>query len=84
MAREVAGIVRVMQILADEELAEGGRAIAAPITRDGAMVGAVARAGPAYRLSLERLHTVAPRVIEAAAPLASIWPAHVNAKGFTS
>ena len=70
--------------LADEELAEGGRAIAAPITREGAMVGAVALSGPAYRLSLERLHTLAPRVIEAVARLASIWPAHVNAKDFTS
>jgi DNA-binding IclR family transcriptional regulator len=70
--------------LADEELAEGGRAIAAPIKREGAMVGAVALSGPAYRLSLERLHTLAPRVIEVAARLASIWPAHVNAKDFTS
>jgi len=70
--------------LADEELAEGGRAIAAPITRDGAMVGAVALSGPAYRLSPERLHALAPRIIEAGARLASIWPPHVNAKDFTS
>lgn len=70
--------------LADEELAEGGRAIAAPITRDGAMVGAVALSGPAYRLSLERLHSLAPRVIESATRLASIWPPHVNAKDFTA
>jgi IclR family acetate operon transcriptional repressor len=70
--------------LADEELAEGGRAIAAPITREGTMVGAVALSGPAYRLSLDRLHALAPRVIGAAARLASIWPAHVNAKDFTA
>ncbi|HUM15732.1 MAG TPA: IclR family transcriptional regulator [Candidatus Nitrosotalea sp.] len=70
--------------LADEELAEGGRAIAAPITREGTMVGAVALSGPAYRLSLDRLHALAPRVIEAAARLASIWPPHVNAKDFTA
>lgn len=70
--------------LADEELAEGGRAIAAPITREGAMVGAVALSGPAYRLPLDRLHALAPRVIEAAARLASIWPPHVNAKDFTA
>jgi IclR family acetate operon transcriptional repressor len=70
--------------LADEELAEGGRAIAAPITREGAIVGAVALSGPAYRLSIERLRSLAPRVIDAAARLASIWPAHVNAKDFTS
>src|SRR5262245_50828621 len=49
--------------LADEELAEGGRAIAAPIARDGAMVGAIALSGPAYRLSLERLHALAPRLV---------------------
>ena len=70
--------------LADEELAEGGRAIAAPIKREGAVVGAVALSGPAYRLSLDRLHALAPRVIEAGERLASIWPPHVNAKDFTS
>ncbi|MGH7396840.1 MAG: IclR family transcriptional regulator [Candidatus Rokuibacteriota bacterium] len=70
--------------LADEELAEGGRAVAAPITREGAMVGAVALSGPAYRLSLDRLHALAPRVIQAGGRLASIWPPHVNAKDFTS
>ncbi len=70
--------------LADEELAEGGRAIAAPIKREGAMVGAVALSGPAYRLSLRRLHALAPRLIEAGERLASIWPPHVNAKDFTS
>jgi IclR family acetate operon transcriptional repressor len=70
--------------LADEELAEGGRAIAAPIKREGVMVGAVALSGPAYRLSLDRLHALAPQVIGAAERLASIWPPHVNAKDFTS
>jgi len=66
----------------DEELAEGGRALAAPIRRDGAVVGAVAISGPAYRLSLERLHALAPRTIQAAERLASIWPAHASAKEF--
>jgi IclR family acetate operon transcriptional repressor len=70
--------------LADEELAEGGRAIAAPITREGSMVGAVALSGPAYRLSLERLHALAPRLVEVGERLASIWPPHVNAKDFTA
>jgi DNA-binding IclR family transcriptional regulator len=70
--------------IADEELAEGGRAIAAPIRRAGAVVGAVALSGPAYRLSLERLHALAPRVGQAAGRLASIWPAHVNAKEFVT
>ena len=48
------------------------------------MVGAVALSGPAYRLSLERLHALAPRLVEVGARLASIWPPHVNAKDFTS
>lgn len=66
----------------DEELAEGGRALAAPIRRDGLVVGAVALSGPAYRLTLERLHALAPRAIAAAERLASIWPAHASAKEF--
>ncbi len=70
--------------LADEELAEGGRAIAAPIRGEGAMVGAVALSGPAYRLSLDRLHALAPRLMEVGERLASIWPPHVNAKNFTA
>jgi DNA-binding IclR family transcriptional regulator len=65
--------------IADEELAEGGRAIAAPIVREGAVVGAVA---PPPIGSIERLHALAPRVREAAERLASIWPPHVNAKDF--
>ncbi len=68
--------------VADEELAEGGRAVAAPIKRDGAVVGAVALSGPGYRLSLERLRGLVPRLTEAAERLASIWPAHVSAKDF--
>ena len=70
--------------IADEELAEGGRAVAAPIKRDGAVVGAVALSGPGYRLSLERLRGLAPRLTEAAERLASIWPAHVSAKDFAA
>jgi IclR family acetate operon transcriptional repressor len=66
----------------DEELAEGGRALAAPIRRDGLVVGAVAVSGPAYRLPLDRLHALAPRTIAAADRLASIWPAHASAKEF--
>lgn len=66
----------------DEELAEGGRAIAAPIRRSGHVLGAVAVSGPSYRLSLERLHALAPRTMEAADRLASIWPASAGAKEF--
>jgi IclR family acetate operon transcriptional repressor len=84
LRRELERIRAAGYALADEELAEGGRAIAAPITREGAMVGAVALSGPAYRLSLERLRALADRVTGAAARLASIWPPHVSAKDFTS
>ena len=45
------------------------------------MVGAVALSGPAYRLSLERLHALAPRVRAAAERLASIWPAARQREG---
>lgn len=68
--------------IADEELAEGGRAVAAPVCKAGEVAGAVALSGPSYRLSLERLHALAPRVMAVAGRLASIWPSHVNAKGF--
>lgn len=84
LQEELGRVRAVGYALADEELAEGGRAIAAPITREGSMVGAVALSGPAYRLSLERLHALAPRLVEVGAQLASIWPPHVNAKDFTS
>lgn len=84
LRRELERVRAAGYALADEELAEGGRAIAAPITREGAMVGAVALSGPAYRLSLERLRALAGRVTGAAARLASIWPPHVSAKDFTS
>lgn len=82
MREELARIREAGYALADEELAEGGRAIAAPIRRDGAIVGAVAISGPGYRLTLDRLHGLAPRVRDAAERLASIWPPHVNAKDF--
>ena len=84
LRKELARIRAAGYAIADEELAEGGRAVAAPITREGAMVGAVALSGPAYRLALDRLHALAPRLIEAGARLASIWPPHVNAKDFTA
>jgi IclR family transcriptional regulator, acetate operon repressor len=84
LRKELERIRAVGYALADEELAEGGRAIAAPIRREGAVVGAVALSGPAYRLSLDRLHELAPRLIEAGERLASIWPPHVNAKDFTA
>ncbi len=84
LRRELERVRAAGYALADEELAEGGRAIAAPITREGAMVGAVALSGPAYRLSLERLRGLADRVTGAATRLASIWPPHVSAKDFTA
>lgn len=58
----------------DEELVEGGRAAAAPILVGGRVVGAVAVSGPTFRLSLARLHRLAPRLRRAAAALAAVWP----------
>src|ERR1700737_1758750 len=46
---ELARIRHAGYALADEELAEGGRAIAAPIARDGAMVGGARPSGPPTR-----------------------------------
>lgn len=68
--------------IVDEELVEGGRAVAAPITSGGRVVGAVAVSGPVFRLPLARLHRMAERVKQAAADLAAIWPLGVTAHDF--
>jgi DNA-binding IclR family transcriptional regulator len=66
----------------DEELAEGGRAIAAAIVHGGRVVGAVAVSGPSFRLPLPRLRRLAPRVQQAGRDLASLWPHAVTARDF--
>lgn len=68
--------------IVDEELVEGGRAAAAPILVAGRPVGAVAVSGPTFRLSVARLHRVAPRLKRAAAELAAVWPARATARDF--
>jgi IclR family acetate operon transcriptional repressor len=68
--------------IVDEELVEGGRAVAAPITVGGQVVGSVALSGPTFRLSVAKLHRMAPRVRRAAAELESIWPLGVSARDF--
>lgn len=68
--------------ITDGELAEEGRAIAAPIVRDGRVVGAVAVSGPSFRLSLSRLQRLAPRVQQAARELQALWPYEVTARDF--
>ncbi len=82
LRRHLREVKRRGYAIADEELAEGGRAVACPIRRGDEVVGAVALSGPAYRLPVERLHALAPRVARAADRLASIWPSHLTAKGF--
>jgi DNA-binding IclR family transcriptional regulator len=82
LRRELAQVRARGYAIADEELAEGGRAIAAPVRCAEAVVGAVALSGPAYRLPLERLHALAPRVAEAARRVAAIWPTRLNVKDF--
>jgi hypothetical protein len=66
----------------DEELTEGGRAIAAPIVCGGRVVGAVAVSGPAFRLTLAKLHVLGPRMRHAAADLGAVWPLQVSARDF--
>ncbi len=68
--------------IVDEELVEGGRAVAAPIWNAGRVVGAVAVSGPAFRLPLAKLHRMSERVKRAAADLAAIWPLGVTARDF--
>jgi len=66
----------------DEELVQGGRAAAAPIVAGGRVVGAVAVSGPTFRLSLAKLHRIAPRMRRAAAELGVVWPPRVTARDF--
>jgi IclR family acetate operon transcriptional repressor len=68
--------------IVDEELVEGGRAVAAPIWNGGRVVGAVAVSGPVFRLPLGKLHRMAARVKRAASDLAAIWPLGVTARDF--
>lgn len=66
----------------DQELVEGGRALAAPITRDGRVIGAVAVSGPTFRMPIAKLHRLAPRVKRTAAELEAIWPPNVRSADF--
>ncbi len=66
----------------DEELVDGGRAVAAPILKAGHVVGAVAVSGPTFRLPVAKLHRLAPIVRRAAAELEAIWVQDVNARDF--
>ena len=68
--------------IVDEELVEGGRAAAAPILAGGRVVGAVAVSGPTFRLSLAKLHRIAPRLRRAAGELGAVWPSRVTARDF--
>jgi DNA-binding IclR family transcriptional regulator len=68
--------------IVDEELVEGGRAAAAPILAGGRVVGAVAVSGPTFRLSLARLHRIAPRIRRAAEELEAVWQPRVMARDF--
>lgn len=68
--------------ITDGELHEDGRAIAAPILHEGAVVGAVAVSGPSFRLSVARLRQLAPRVHQAARELQALWPHRVTARDF--
>jgi IclR family transcriptional regulator, acetate operon repressor len=68
--------------ITDGELAEEGRAIAAPILHGDRVVGAVAVSGPSFRLPLSRLQRLAPRVRRSARELEALWPFEVTARDF--
>jgi DNA-binding IclR family transcriptional regulator len=68
--------------ITDGELAEEGRAIAAPIRYGDRVVGAVAVSGPSFRLPLPRLHRLAARVQRSARELEALWPYEVTARDF--
>lgn len=64
---ELAEVRRKGYALALEELEEGLHAISAPVwDRTGRPVAAVSVSGPSYRLTLERMRQIAPRVIATA------------------
>lgn len=79
---ELRRVRRAGYAITDGELAEEGRAIAAPIVHGGRVVGAVAVSGPSFRLSLSRLQRLAPRVLRAARELQAVWPYEVTARDF--
>lgn len=79
---ELRRIRRAGYAITDGELAEEGRAIAAPIVYGGRVVGAIAVSGPSFRLPLPRLQRLAPRVQRAARELQALWPCEVTARDF--
>jgi DNA-binding IclR family transcriptional regulator len=82
LLEELVTVRRQGYAIVDEELAEGGRALAAPISCGARLVGAVAVSGPTFRVSVARLHELAPRLQQAASELAAIWPPDVGARDF--
>jgi DNA-binding IclR family transcriptional regulator len=79
---ELRRVRRAGYAITDGELAEEGRAIAAPIVYGGRVVGAIAVSGPSFRLPLARLQRLAPRVQRAARELQALWPYEVTARDF--
>jgi DNA-binding IclR family transcriptional regulator len=68
--------------IVDEELAEGGRAVAVPIETAGRVVGAVAVSGPAFRLPIDKLERMVPRIRRAVADLGAVWMHDVASRDF--
>jgi DNA-binding IclR family transcriptional regulator len=79
---ELRRVRRAGYAITDGELAEEGRAIAAPIVYGGRVVGAIAVSGPSFRLPLPRLQQLAARVQRAARELERLWPYEVTARDF--
>jgi DNA-binding IclR family transcriptional regulator len=68
--------------IVDEELAEGGRAVAVAIETAGRVVGALAVSGPTFRLPMTKLERMVPRMRRAAAELATVWMHDVASRDF--
>lgn len=56
----------------EEVFAPGMSAVAAPVVRRGVVIGVISVAGPRTRLGMDRMHELAPTLLEAAAELGPI------------
>jgi DNA-binding IclR family transcriptional regulator len=76
LVQEIRATARQGYGVARNEAEPGVTAIAAAIRSgpDGAAVGTVSIAGPTARMPEERVRALAPRVVECAAELSSLWP----------
>jgi DNA-binding IclR family transcriptional regulator len=82
LAAELEEVRRRGYAIVDEELVAGGRAVAAPIVHLERVAGAVAVSAPVFRMTVEQLRALAPRVTRAARELGAVWPMQVAPRDF--